>query len=388
MKMFSAALTVFLLTTAIACSKPAAQTRPPDTAASSAPGTVVVPPDSPMLTRIGRASAHVEELPIDELTAPGKVEANPGRVAKVTLPVTGRITSMLVKAGDAVSKDQPLLTMQSPDADAAMSAYVSAQAAVTQAEAADGKARADLDRASDLFEHNAVAKKEVLTAESAAAQTAGAVEQARAAREQMQRRLSVLGLAAGKFDQQVPVRSPLAGKVLEVAAVPGEYRNDTSAIVVTIADLATVWVTSQVPESYIRFVQRGEQIEVSLVAYPGELFAARVSRIADTVDPQTRTVKVQAEMQNPDGRLRPEMYGSIHHVEATAPTVVVPFAAVVQDANRSVVFVETQPGRFEQRTVRLAKRIGNNVRVVDGLEPGQIVAVEGVMLLSGLVKRS
>ena len=103
----------------------------------------------------------------------------------------------------------------------------------------------------------------------------------------------------------------------------------------TIADLSTVWVSSQVPESYIRFVQLGEHVEINLVAYPGEIFEGKVSRIADTVDPQTRTVKVQAEVDNRHGRFRPEMYGSIHHVESTAPMTVIPFAAVVQDGNRA-----------------------------------------------------
>src|SRR5262249_12853202 len=135
-------------------------------------------------------------------------------------------------------------------------------------------------------------------------------------------------------------------------------------------------------------VQMGEEVEISLVAYPGERFAGHVSRIADTVDPQTRTVKVQAEIANREGRLRPEMYGTIHHVEATAPTVVVPFAAVVQDENAALVFVESSPGRFEPRPVTLGKRAGADVRVVDGLTPGQTVAVDGVMLLEGLLKSS
>jgi cobalt-zinc-cadmium efflux system membrane fusion protein len=158
--------------------------------------------------------------------------------------------------------------------------------------------------------------------------------------------------------------------------------------VLTVADLATVWVTSQVPESYIRFVQRGEQIEISLVAYPGHSFAGHVARIADTVDPQTRTVKVQAEMDNRDGRLRPEMYGTIHHVEATAKTAVVPIGAVVQNESESVVFVETAPGRFEQRSVTLGKRAGGVVRIVRGIVAGEVVAVDGVMLLKGLVRRT
>ena len=380
-------LAVAAMTTGFACGRRAAAPAESPAPSSPAPGTVVLPAGSPMLQQIRREIVKMADLPTDEVIAPGKVEANPNRVSKVVLPVAGRVTTVLVKTGDAVKKDQPLLTIESPDADAAMSAYLSSQAGVTQARAALVKAQADFDRTSDLFEHNAVAKKEVINADSALAQATAALEQAQATREQFLRRLSVLGLRPGDVQQQVVVRSPLAGKLLDLSVVAGEYRNDTSASVMTIADLGSVWVSSQVPESYIRFVQTGEHVEIMLVAYPGESFRGRVSRIADTVDPQTRTVKVQAEIDNRDGRLRPEMYGSIHHIESTAETPVVPIGAVIQSDNHSIVFVETAPGRFEQRDVTLGKRAGDVVRVVSGVKPGDLVATDGVMLLKGLVKR-
>jgi len=384
----SAASALSALIAVCACGSRAATPAEAPSITSPAPGTVVLPPDSPMLGQIKREPVREAELPTDEVTSPGKIEANPNRVTKVLLPVTGRVTAVLVKTGDAVTKDQPLLALESPDADTAMSADLSAQAAVTQAQAALVKAQADYDRASDLFAHDAIAKKEVLTAESALAQARAAVDQAQAAREQAQRKLTVLGLRPRDFDQHVTVRSPLSGKVLELSIVAGEYRNDTAAPVMTIADLSTVWISSQVPESYIRFVQVGEQVEISLVAYPGETFHGRVSRIADTVDPQTRTVKVQAELDNRDGRLRPEMFGSIHHIESVARTTVVPAAAVMQGDAHASVFVETTPGRFEQRDVTLGARAGDVVRVVSGVKPGERIVTDGVMLLKGLIKRT
>jgi cobalt-zinc-cadmium efflux system membrane fusion protein len=387
--MKNALLVAALTASAAACGGRAATPSGTGSMAAPAPNVVVIPADSPMLAQIRREPVRIAELPTDEVIAPGKIEANPNRVSKVVLPVTGRIATVLVKTGDAVKKDQPLLTLDSPDADSAMSAYLSAEATVMQMQAALGKAQADFDRASDLFEHNAIAKKDVLTADSALAQAKAALDQGRASREQTLRRLAVLRLKPGDFQQQVVVRSPLAGKVLELSVVPGEYRNDTTASVLTIADLGTVWVTSQVPESYIRFVQIGERVEIRLVAYPGEVFEGLVSRIADTVDPQTRTLKVQAEMDNRGGRFRPEMYGSIHHIESVAKTLVVPIGAVVENTDsRTIVFVETSPGRFEQRDVSVGKRAGDVVRVLSGLRPGDIVVVDGVMLLKGLVRHT
>jgi cobalt-zinc-cadmium efflux system membrane fusion protein len=378
-----------LLTLAAAgCSGHAATESVSETPPAATATTVTIPAGSPMLEQIRRERVSLRSLPTVEIVAPGKIETNPNRVSKVVLPVAGRITAVLVKTGDAVTKDQPLLTIQSPDADAAMSAYLSAKASEMQSDAALTKAKADLDRERDLFDHDAVAKKDVQAAESALAQAEAALEQARAAREQSRRRLTVLGLSPTGFEQQVAVRAPLSGKVLELSVVPGEFRNDTTAPLMTIADLSTVWVTSQVPESYIRFVQVGERVEIGLVAYPGEVFVGRVSRVSDTVDPQTRTVKVQAELENRGGRLRPEMFGSIHHIEATARVPVVPAGAVIHNGDQASLFVETAPGRFEQRKVTLGPPAGDVVRIVDGVSPGDSVVVDGAMLLQGMLRPS
>jgi cobalt-zinc-cadmium efflux system membrane fusion protein len=350
-------------------------------------GALTVPAGSPMLKQIRREKVADAELATDEVIAPGKVEANPNRISKVVAPVAGRVARVLVAVGDAVRQGQPLFTLESPDADAAMSTHLQADAAVTQARATLLKAQADAERTKDLFDHNAVARKEVLNADSALAQAQAALDQALASREQAERRLSVLGLTPRDFKQQVTVRSPLSGKVLELSVVPGEFRNDTSAPVMTIADLSTVWVSSQVPETYIRFILLHEKVEIRLVAYPDETFEGRVLQISDTVDPLTRTVKVHAEMDNSQGRFRPEMFGSIHHIESTARMPVVPASAVIEGDGRSVVFVESAPGTFQERVVALGKNAGGQVRVLNGLKAGETVVVDGAMLLSGLMKK-
>ena len=346
-------------------------------------GLVTIPPDSPKLEHIRVEPVRVAEIPTDEVVSPGKIEANPNRLSRVGLPVAGRIVSVKVKLGDAVTSGQPLLEIESPDAEAAMSTYLQSEASVTQAKASLVKSQADFDRASDLYEHNAIAKKEVLSAENTLAQSKAALEQASASREQALRRLEILGLKAGNFGQKVVVRAPIAGKVLEMSIAPGEYRNDTNAPLITIADLSTVWVASDVPESYIRFIQVGERVDTTLLAYPGETFFGRVTRIADTVDPQTRTVKVRAELDNSRGRFRPEMYGSIHHIDSTRQMPVLPVGAVIQGDGDSIVFVERSRGGFQQTTVRVGKRSGDMVPILSGLKAGERVVVDGAMLLKG-----
>jgi cobalt-zinc-cadmium efflux system membrane fusion protein len=344
-------------------------------------GTVVIPADSPKLKQILVDTVKAADVPFDVVTSPGRIEANPNLISRVLLAVPGRVDSVLVKIGDAVDRGQPLLTIESPDADAVQSAFLQAEAALTQAKANLNKAQADFDRATDLFEHNAVAKKDVLTAENALAQSKAALEQAHAAREQAARRLTLLGLKPGSFGQKVTVTAPISGKVLEMSVAPGEYRNDTRVPLMTIADLSTVWVSSDVPESAIRFIRAGERIAVQLSAYPGETFHARVMRIADMVDPQTRTIKVRAEMDNSKGRLRPEMFGTIRHTEETRVVPVIPTGAVMQGDGKTVVFVETGPGRFRPLEVKVGNRSGNVLPVLAGLRPGDRVVVGGAMLL-------
>jgi cobalt-zinc-cadmium efflux system membrane fusion protein len=347
-------------------------------------GEIVIPPDSPKLKQIRVETVKTESVPTDEVVAPGKIEVNPNRVAHVSLPVMGRITSVVPKLGDFVQQGTPLITVESADVDAAMSAYQQAEAGVNQAKATLLKAQADLERARDLFEHNAVAQKEVLNAQNSLAQAKATLEQAEAAQKQAGGKLEIFGLQPRQYGQKLTVRAPISGKVLEMNAVPGEFRNDTNASVMTIADLSTVWVASDVSESSIRLIQVNERLEIELTAYPGETFTGRVTKIADVVDPQTRTIKVRAEMDNSRGRLRPEMFGKIRHVEAMEPRPVVPAGTVIQGDGQNVVYVEKSPGVFVQRVVTVGPRVKNGVAILKGIQAGDRVVVDGVMLLKGI----
>ncbi|MCS6818167.1 MAG: efflux RND transporter periplasmic adaptor subunit [Blastocatellia bacterium] len=354
---------------------------PSASAPGSSSGLVIIPADSPKLAQIRVEAVKLADLPVNEVVAPGKVEVNPNRVSRLPLPVPGRISEVLIKLGDAVSAGQPLLTIESPEVDAAQSAYVQAEAALTQAKAALVKAQADYDRVRDLYEHDAVAKKDVLNAESALIQAKAAVEQAKAAKEQALRRLKLLGVTPGDFRQPLVVRAPLSGKVLEINVVAGEYRNDTTAPVLTIADLRTVWVAANVPENSIRLIQIGKQVEITLDAYPGEVFHGRVARLGDTLDPQTRTVKVFVELENAQGRFRPEMFARLRYWESVQQMPVLPVGAVLQDDGQSVIFVEQSQGRFERREVVIGTRVGAMIAIVRGVSPGERVVVDGTVLL-------
>jgi len=345
------------------------------------PNRVSFAPDSPKLTRLATSQVVLAEVPVNPVVSPGKVEANPNRTAHVLLPVAGRIAAVMVGIGDYVHQGQTLLAVESPEVDAVSSSYLQAQASVTQARAALVKAQADVDRVRDLFEHRAAAQKEVLNAEAVLTQSKAAVDQALAGAEQTRRRLQILGVKPGQFGQRVAVVAPISGKVLDMSVAPGEFRNDTSSPLLTITDLSSVWVTADVPETSIRHIQSGEPLDVDFDAYPDKVFRARVTRIADVVDPQTRTIKVRAELANRDGRLRPEMFCRIRHSEALERRPVVPSSAVIQQEGQSVVWRRTSPGLFERVGVRTGVRIGDQLAILSGLSAGDTVVIDGTMLL-------
>ena len=280
-----------------------------------------------------------------------------------------------------MKQGQPLLTLESAVIGEAESGYVQAESSVRQAELAVAKAEADLTRVNDLYEHQAVAQKEALAAQTVEALTRASLEQARTSRDQARRRLELLGLKAGQFQQQVTVTAPISGRVLEVSVVGGEFRNEINTPLVTVADLSRVWATTDVPESKIRFCKIGGTADLELIAYPGQTFKGRVTRIADTVNSETRTIKVTAELDNPGGRLRPEMFGRLRYADGTVAAAWIPAGAVIRSSDKDFVFVEQSPGRFLSTPVDLGKPFDGGFSVVSGIKPGDRVVTKGSIYL-------
>jgi cobalt-zinc-cadmium efflux system membrane fusion protein len=351
---------------------------------------VTLPPDSPQLKQIHVEPVQLADMPTDELVAPARVIPNPNRVSRLLPQVQGRVTRVMAQLGDSVEQGQPLVELDSPDADAAISTFLQAQAAERQAEATLAKARADLARTTDLYEYKAIAEKDLLSARNDLAQATEGLESAHAARDQARRKLELLGLTPKGSRQPVFVRAPLSGKIIEVNVAPGEYRgavsshsDTTTAPLMTIADLSTVWVSADIPEPSLRLIHIGEPVSISFVSLPDETFTGKVARIGDVLDPQTRTLKVQVELANPEGRLRPEMFGSLRLLGPRRMIPVVPPAAIVQEYGQSVVFVERKPGEFERRQVSTGVRVGPAVAVLAGVQTGDRVITDGAVLLKG-----
>lgn len=318
---------------------------------------------------------------MDEVNSPGKVEANPNRLSHVIAPLPGRVVQVLVRIGDGVKQGDPVLIMECPDLDTAIANHAQAEGSVTQAKIALAKAKSDYERAKTLFDKGAVAEKELIATQSVVAQSEPAVAQAEALTSQALRRLQILGVQPGAVGQKLTVRAPIAGKVLEVNVTPSEYKNDTAASLLTIADLSSVYISSDVQESNIGLVRKGEQVQIVLSAYPNEKFSGRVMQIADVEDPTTRTIKVRSELPNPGGRLRPEMYAQIRLVGEARQMPVIPAAAILQADGKSIVYRELSKGVFQAVTVTTAGKAGDKIAITSGLAVGHRVVTDGVMLL-------
>ena len=344
-------------------------------------GEVVMDPTAPELQQMNIESVRSVPVAVDEVSTTARIQANPHNVGHAVVPVPGRIARVMVKLGDSVVRGQPLVAIESTAIAEAESAFAQAEAAVRQAEIAHTKAEADVSRLTDLYEHQAVAQKEVLAAKTTAGLTKAALDQAGSGRDQARRRLELLGLKAGQFQQQVVVTAPISGKVMEVSVVEGEFRNEINTPLVTITDLRHVWVTSEVPESKIRLFHVGGIARLDLIAYPDEFFQARVTRIADSVNSETRTVKVNSDLDNPEGKLRPDMFGSLRYSAGDVPTPWIPETAVVRLNGVDLVFVERSVGRFRAVPVELGKLDQEGYPVSKGLKAGDRVVTKGSVYL-------
>jgi cobalt-zinc-cadmium efflux system membrane fusion protein len=158
----------------------------------------------------------------------------------------------------------------------------------------------------------------------------------------------------------------------------------------TVSDPAKLWLQVDVAESDLPLLQSGERLRVSTRAFPDRVFDGVLDRIAATMDPATRTVKVRGVVNNPDQLLKAEMYVLVDVVQdaarAGALGVEVPSKSLFMKGDVSYVFVETAPGAFERREVKVGVEKDSKIPIYEGVSPGQRVVTEGALLLQALVE--
>jgi cobalt-zinc-cadmium efflux system membrane fusion protein len=164
---------------------------------------------------------------------------------------------------------------------------------------------------------------------------------------------------------------------------PGQYAQSGAATpVYTIADLSSVWLVANVREADAARVQRGQSVEVHVLAYPDRAFSARVVYVAPTIDPGTHRLTVRAVIDNPDGALKPEMFASFVILTSQADqSPAVPESAVVYEGESAHVWVVQPNDTLAVRPIRTGRTNDAFVEVLEGLKAGDRVVTRGGLFI-------
>ena len=368
--------------------------------ATNAPSSVA----SPQPSAATSDSAHAIEMEIvapqaiaGTIVATGKILVPEDRMANIGPVHEGRLVRLYAGQGSIVRKGQKLADLESADIDQAEADYLKALADYDNARrtsAAEVKfAQATYNRTKMLYEKSITAGKNVEAAEHdlemAKAAAASTVAQTKAALTSARRHLLILGLKDSDIDALAnksslsavfSLTSPISGVVVErngtIGATVGSDAN-----VFKIIDISRVWIDANVFEKDLERVRRGQEVKVSVPAFPGVSFSGRVILITSVVDPETRSVKVRTEVANADGRLKPDMFANVQIITDLHRTAIsIPQAAVLDDGGKTVVFVSEGNG-YQKRPVNIGIQGNGRVEIIEGLQAGDKVVVKGNYLL-------
>lgn len=303
----------------------------------------------------------VEEDRGGVMRLPGRLIWNEEKTARVVPQVAGRVSNIAVDVGQRVKKGDLLAMLESPDFGEALADTRKAQAEVGLAQKAQERNRL-------LFEAGVIAEKELQQSDAAALA-------ARAESERTRRRLAGLGGGGDAY----ALRAPLAGTVVERNINPGlEYRPDQEGKpLFVVTDPANLWVRIDATEQDLGRLREGADFSLVVRQYPDERFTGRILRMADFVDPVSRTIQVRGEVANADRRLKGEMFVEVLIDTPPSGWLRVPSAAVFLAGEQRYAFVEEGGGRYRRQAVTVGADRDGWIEVRSGLKVGEKVVVEG-----------
>jgi cobalt-zinc-cadmium efflux system membrane fusion protein len=315
-----------------------------------------------------------------DLSLAGKMAYGEDRYSKISSPLQGRVVEVRAHLGDRVKAGAVLLVVDSPDIAQAYSEYVKEDSDLQYATRSH-------ELAKDLYSNKALPLKDLKQAENE-------LVKARAEFRRAKERLLSLRVQAEELNkpldkQQISSRfelkSPLTGVVVERMVTPGQsVGGDVNQVLFTVADLDMLQVVADVYERDLALVKEGQFARVKVEAYPDVDFPATVAAIGDVVDPASRTIKLRAWVNNQDHRLKPEMFARLHiQVGDSTRILVVPKEAVLEADGKQFVFVVEEPNRYVKHEVKVSNFTPDQMRVLEGLTPGQRIVTKGAVLIKG-----
>ncbi len=308
----------------------------------------------------------VQVYPRQELVLTGKVEYDPDRMIRYTPLMSGVVDATHFSLGDRVAKGQLLADVRSVEYSSLRSEIVAARSAVQLAERELRAARA-------LFDDGMLSEREWMEAQAA-------VSQAEAELRKTEHDMTVLG--SDRPDGAFSLQAPMSGFVVEKNISSGSTISAEGEPLYTIADLSQVWVTVNVYAGDLRFVKEGMEVEMTMLAYPGEVFTGTVTTLSQVFDPEERVLKARIVMPNPDLRLKPEMSVTVKlKDQGRELAVAIPSDALIFDNDRYYVVVEDATGQYEVRQVIPDSHQGDRTFLASGLMEGENVVIQNQLLI-------
>lgn len=329
------------------------------------------PAGHPQLALLGVTAAAPGKAIVVEL--PAKLVWNEEHTQRIYPAFAGRVMAIKADVGQAVKSGSLLAQLASPD-------FGGAQADTAKAQADARLAQKSLQRQRELFEAGIVARKDLEQAEADAARSTAESQRAEA-------RTRMYGGGSGNVNQQLGLLSSISGTVVERNLNPGqEVRPDQSGpgvpALFVVTDPSSLWVQIDARETEIGTLQPGAAFELVIPTLPGRKFEGRVTAAADFIDPSTRTIKVRGLVANPERILKAEMLATARIERIIGQGVVIPSQAIALQGSQHTVLVQVQPGVFEMREVTLSYQGPHETVVSRGLEAGEQVVSENMLLLA------
>lgn len=321
-----------------------------------------------------RAEPVVETLLPIGPPVPARVAMDESRTAPVNSSLNGRVVEQHAQLGDHVEAGDPLVTIDSPDYGTALTDWHKADADAKRKKAAYQRAR-------ELLAGEAIARRDFEVAEAESR-----IADAEAKRAYLRIANLVPYGKPAPDSERLTLRSPISGTVASISVNPGrEVRSDQPDPIVVVSDLSHVWIVVDASEQTAASIKVGDAMLVSFDNLPGQVFKAEVTRISPMLDAQMRRVQVRAEIDNPDMKLRPEMYGRAQLLDPNAQQAIrIPISALITNGIYTTVFVETEPGIFIRQRVSVAFQDNQWIwlKPDSEIKPGDKIVTVGALLLS------
>jgi cobalt-zinc-cadmium efflux system membrane fusion protein len=324
--------------------------------------------------------AHVQVVTVQPtrlirtLRLTGAVAYNAFNTTPVITQVGGPVSRILVVPGQHVKTGQPMLDVSSPDYSQLLDAYL---------KAADAFRLADKNwvRAQDLYQHHAIAQRDLEQAESDRNQAQADLNAA----DQGMRILGIKNpgdLAKAPSSALIPVLAPIGGEVVERLVSPGQVVQAGQTQAFTISDLSNVWVLANVYQADLAAVRTGDDVVVETDSYP-DRFHGRISYVSPALDPNTRTLQARIVVDNPGEKLKRDMYCTVTVTAGSIPNAIaVPDASVLRDDNNQpFVYLATSANQFGRRDVEIGESLDGKTHILRGLSPGERVVGDGSLFL-------